>query len=98
MVNNCRLADPRKKFRELLRDVVETAKLCSQRMRFPTLARWPVLTGAVWTTALLAVAGCASRAPLLPSIPDTPVNYYVRVDRAATTGYDVSVAFDAGRD
>ena len=63
-------------------------------MRFPTLARWPVLTGAVWTTALLAVAGCASRAPLLPSIPDTPVNYYVRVDRAATTGYDVSVAFD----
>ncbi|MGH7543308.1 MAG: PDZ domain-containing protein [Gemmatimonadota bacterium] len=63
-------------------------------MRFPTFARWPVLAGAVHTMAVLAVAGCASRAPLRPSIPETPVNYYVRVDRATVSSYDVSVAFD----
>lgn len=63
-------------------------------MRPPTFARWPVLAGAVSTIAMLAVTGCASRAPLRPPIPETPVNYYVRVDRATASGYEVSVAFD----
>lgn len=63
-------------------------------MRFPTFARRPVLAGAVPTIALLALAGCASREPLRPSIPVTPVNYYVRVADASASGYDISVAFD----
>lgn len=74
---------------EPLRDVVETAKLYPQRMTFPPFARWSALLGAAVT-----VAGCASRPPVLPSTPETPVNYYVRIDRAGERRFDVSMAVD----
>ncbi len=58
-------------------------------MKFLPLARWPAVLGAAVT-----VAGCASRAPVRPSIPETPVNYYIRVDEAGDQRFDVSMAVD----
>lgn len=58
-------------------------------MTFPNPARWLAVFGAV-----LTVAGCASRAPVRPSLPETPVNYYVRIDRPGDQRFDVSMAVD----
>lgn len=58
-------------------------------MRLPPLARWAALAGAVST-----VAGCASRPPVRPSIPETPINYYVQIGRAGEQRFDVSMAVD----
>ncbi len=41
----------------------------------------------------LALAGCAARS-VGTDVPSTPVNYYVRVERAKPDRFEVSVALD----